>query len=74
LSSYLVTFWRGLVLSSVLVTLRGLVLVLRFEGLDKVTEHKLLCLLCIDDSSMILLFPLHMFSVNNFSVKLFSDS
>jgi hypothetical protein len=27
-----------------------------------------------DDSSLILLFPLHTFSVNNFSVKLFSDN
>jgi hypothetical protein len=63
LSSYLV----------ILYWLRGLVFVLRFEGLDKVIE-KSYCLLCIDDSSMILLFLLHMFSLNNSSVNFFNDS
>jgi hypothetical protein len=38
-----------------------------------ITELKLR-LMCIDDSSLIFVFPLHMFSVNNFSLKLFSDS
>jgi hypothetical protein len=47
---------------------------LRISEIDKVTEHKILCLICVDDSSLILLFPLHIFSVNNFSVKLFSDN
>jgi hypothetical protein len=47
--------------------------VLRFEGLDKVLEH-IYCVSCIDDSSLILLFPLHMFLVNNFSVNLFNYS
>jgi hypothetical protein len=40
---------------------------------NKITELKL-CLMCIDDSSLVFVFPLHMFSVNNFSVKLFNDN
>jgi hypothetical protein len=40
---------------------------------NKITELKL-CLMCIDDSSLIFVFPMHMFSVNNFSVKLFSHN
>jgi hypothetical protein len=39
---------------------------------NKIKELKF-CLMCIDDSSVIFVFPLYMFSVNNFSVKLFSD-
>jgi hypothetical protein len=46
---------------------------LRISDDNKITELKL-CLMCIDDSSLIFVFPLHMFSVNNFSVKLFSDN
>jgi hypothetical protein len=30
--------------------------------------------MCIDDSSLIFVFPLHMFSFNNFIIKLFSDN
>jgi hypothetical protein len=30
--------------------------------------------MCIDDSSLIFVFLLHMFSVNNFSVKFFNDN
>jgi hypothetical protein len=40
---------------------------------NKITELKL-CLMCIDDLSLINVFLLHMFSVYNFSVKLFSDN
>ena len=46
---------------------------LRISNDNKITELKL-CLMCIDDSSMIFVFPLHMFSVNDFSVKLFNDN
>jgi hypothetical protein len=40
---------------------------------NKFTELKL-SLMCIDDSSLIFVFPLHMFSFNNFIIKLFSDN
>jgi hypothetical protein len=40
---------------------------------NKITKLKL-CFVCIDDSSLIFVFPLHIFSINNFSVKLFSDN
>ena len=40
---------------------------------NKITELKF-CLMCINDSSMIFLFLLHMFSINNFSEKLFNDN
>ena len=43
------------------------------SGYNKIIKLKL-CLMCIDDSSLIFVFPLHMFLVNNFSVKLFSDN
>jgi hypothetical protein len=34
--------------------------------INKVTEHKFVSHICVDDSSLIFLFPLHIFSVNNF--------
>jgi hypothetical protein len=46
---------------------------LRISNVNKITEVKL-CLMCIYYSSLIFLFPLHMFLVNNFTVKLFSDN
>jgi hypothetical protein len=46
---------------------------LRIYVVNKITTLKL-CLMYIDDSSLIFVFPLHMFLVNNFSVKLFSDN
>jgi hypothetical protein len=42
---------------------------LRISDVNKITELKL-CLMCIDDSFLIFVFPLHMFSVNNFQCKI----
>jgi hypothetical protein len=41
---------------------------------DKNIIELKLCLMCIDDSSLIFVFPLHMLSVDNLIVKLFSDN
>jgi hypothetical protein len=46
---------------------------LMISNVNKITKPKLY-LIYIDDSSMIFVFPLHIFPVNNFSVKLFSDN
>jgi hypothetical protein len=46
---------------------------LRISDDNKITKLKL-CLIYIDDSYLILVFPLHMFSINNFNVNLFSDT
>jgi hypothetical protein len=56
-----------------IVLIRRASFVLKIYDDNKITELKL-CLMCIDDSFFIFLFPLHMFLVNNFSVKLFSDN
>jgi hypothetical protein len=46
---------------------------LRISNDNKITEMKL-CLMCIGDSAMIFVFLLHMFSINNFNVKVFNDN
>jgi hypothetical protein len=43
---------------------------LRISEIDKSYRTENLCLICVDDSSLILLFPLHIFSVNNFQCKI----
>jgi hypothetical protein len=43
---------------------------LKISEINKVTKHKFVSHICVDDSSMILLFPLHIFSVNNFQCKI----
>jgi hypothetical protein len=46
----------------------------QISEIDKVTEQNIVSM-CIDDSSMIFLFPLHIcFQSIIFSVKLFSDN
>jgi hypothetical protein len=42
--------------------------------INKVTEHNFVSHMCIDDLSLILLFPLHIFPVNYSQCKLFSDN
>jgi len=46
---------------------------LRIYDDNKFKELKL-CLMYIDDSSLIFVFMLHVFLVNNFIVKLFNDN
>jgi hypothetical protein len=43
---------------------------LRIYEINKVTEHKFVSHICVDDSSLIFLFLLHIFSVNNFQCKI----
>jgi hypothetical protein len=53
----------------ILYWLGGLVFPSEFLNLIKLQNINL-CLMCIDDSSLILLFLLHIFSVNNFQCKI----
>jgi hypothetical protein len=47
---------------------------LRISEINKVTEHKFVSHICVDDSSLILLFHCIYFQSIIFSVKLFSDN
>jgi hypothetical protein len=43
---------------------------LRIYEINEVTKQKFVSHICVDDSSLILSFPLHIFLVNNFQCKI----